>query len=234
MGQYCCKSKKKEVTEKEKEALKQLEEMFKEKKLEDYIEQAQFNKTFENYCSTNFDMKNLPKYLEDEANGIFSFDFILKIFLTSFLFKNLVFDQLRKPLISERRKHLREAENNAYKETFNKMEEFEDKIFQSCLDRTKKHVQILEENFNKSLQKHIKSEENKKRLNKIEEVAHSHFMAAKSDMLQSTSNITNMGRNEALRVQKELQSLQLEQMKEFYEIQKEQRKEEFKYLQPML
>ena len=182
MGQYCCKSKKREMTEKEKDALKQLEDMFKETKLEDYIEQTKFTSTFESYCSQNFDMKNLPKYLEDEASGVFNFDFILKIFLTSFLFKNLVYDKMKGPLISQRRKDLRDGENAKYKETFGKMEELEDKIFQSCLDRTKRHVQILEENFNKSLQKHIKVEENKKRLNKIEEVAHSHFMTAKSDM----------------------------------------------------
>ena len=45
----------------------------------------------------------------------------------------------------------------------------------------------------------------------------------------------NMSRKEALKVQKEAQGLQLEQLRNFYEtIPKDQRPEEIKYLKPML
>jgi len=43
-----------------------------------------------------------------------------------------------------------------------------------------------------------------------------------------------MSKKEALRVQKELQTLQIDQIKEFYMLPKAQRKEEGKILQPML
>ena len=45
------------------------------KTVEDLIEKNGLTKMFETYCEKNFDLKNLPKYLEDES-GIFSFDFL--------------------------------------------------------------------------------------------------------------------------------------------------------------
>ena len=71
------------------------------------IDQYNLNKLFQNFCKNHFDLKNLYKYLEDEDKGIFTFEFIQKIYLVSFVFKNLVLDVAKAPLISERRRYLR-------------------------------------------------------------------------------------------------------------------------------
>ena len=46
--------------------------------------------------------------------------------------------------------------------------------------------------------------------------------------------MANITRKEALRIQKENQSIQLEQLKQFFELPKDQRKEEHKYMKPMM
>jgi len=57
----------------------------------------------------------------------------------------------------------------------------------------------------------------------------------KANNMSANSNMLNMSRKECLKVQKEAQGLQLEQLKTFYEeIPKDQRPEEMKYLKPML
>lgn len=70
-------------------------------------------------------MGNLPKYVEDEAKGIFNADFITHIFLGAFVWKDMCYDVASRPLISERRKFLREGDNEGYKQVLNKLDKLD-------------------------------------------------------------------------------------------------------------
>lgn len=49
---------------------------------------------FKQYLDTNFELKNLEKYLMSEKGGFFNFDFIVKVFMASFTWKNIIFDHM--------------------------------------------------------------------------------------------------------------------------------------------
>jgi hypothetical protein len=96
---------------------------------------------------TNFELKNLEKYLLIETGGIFTLDLIIKVFMASFVWKNIIFDHMQKPLIKERIKLLKEGDEQGYKDIICHLEELEDKVFQSCFIRVKNELQIVEQNF---------------------------------------------------------------------------------------
>jgi hypothetical protein len=76
MCEGLCKGKKEKTPEEKEKIEEQLNAMLGIKKIDDLIAQYNFEKNFANYMGTQFDMKNLPKYLEDENEGLFSFDFL--------------------------------------------------------------------------------------------------------------------------------------------------------------
>ena len=92
-------------------------------------------------------MDNLPKYVEDEAKGIFNKDFVTHIFLGAFVWKYMCYDVALRPLISERRKLLREGDNEGYKKVIKKQEELDQEMWECCLFAMKKKVQIIEKNY---------------------------------------------------------------------------------------
>ena len=116
MGNLCenlCKGKKEKTPEEQEEMNEKLNALLGIKKVDDLIVELNLEKNFLNYCNTQFDMKNLPKYMEDESEGLFSFDFVQKIFMAAFVWKKIIADQACKSLVSKRRVHLK---NNDYKE----------------------------------------------------------------------------------------------------------------------
>lgn len=138
------------------EALKQLTQMVEGKTdYRDVITEFNFTNLFNSYIKQNFDMQNLPKYLEDESLGIFNKEFITHIFLGAFVWKNMCFDYAKRPLVSERRKCLREGDNDGYKKIIAKMDELESEMFDCSLFAVKQKVEILERNYQKSVEKHM-------------------------------------------------------------------------------
>lgn len=86
MGNFlenCCKSKKKEKSEKASSQFDQMLEalqMKKPKGMLDYVEDYGMNEVFKSFVHKEFEMKNLVKYVEDDVKGIFSMDFLVKVF----------------------------------------------------------------------------------------------------------------------------------------------------------
>ena len=78
---------------------------------------------------TNFDMKDLAKYLLIEKGGIFNLDLIIKVFMASFVWKNIILDHMQKPLVQERINRIKTGEEAAYKVIINTLEELEQKVF---------------------------------------------------------------------------------------------------------
>lgn len=56
-------------------------------------------------------MKSKSKYIEDLDSGIFSFDFVQKVFMAAFVWKNILVDHVCKPIVITRRKHLKEKDD---------------------------------------------------------------------------------------------------------------------------
>ena len=92
-------------------------------------------------------MKNLPKYLEDENEGLFSFDFLQKTFMAAFVWKQIIADHACKSLVSKRRKHLKNKDDKEYRECIKQMHAYEEKAFESALDKVKRTTQIIDRNF---------------------------------------------------------------------------------------
>ena len=127
MGQYCCKSRKgqdKDVGEAsaDKPTPKPIE-------VKDYIHDMKLEEGFKQYCETNFDLKNREKYLIDEKLGLFSFECITKIFMASFVWKNIVMDKAQGPFLQQRRDLLRQGDDDGYKATIKTLEKLEESIF---------------------------------------------------------------------------------------------------------
>ena len=173
----------------------------------DVITEYKMNHLFDAYMRQNFDMKNLPKYMEDEARGIFSRDFIIQIFLGAFVWKYMCVDFAKRPLVSERRKYLREGNNEGYKEVIKKMEKQEMEMWESCLFAVKKKVEILEKNYQNSVSKHLPKSQEGPLLEGLQKRAFGYFMQMKVNNAVQSSGIANMGKKEALKIQKECQSL---------------------------
>lgn len=137
MGQYCCKSKKGGTTEKKEEKKKPEAKVV---EVPDYIFDCKWNNGFKQYMEANFELNNLEKYLIVETGAIFTFDLITKVFMASFVWKNIIHDHMTKPLMQERIKKLREGDEDGYKKIIINMEELEDKVFQSCFLRVKNEL----------------------------------------------------------------------------------------------
>tara|TARA_B110000285_G_C14923844_1_gene513943 strand:+ start:154 stop:411 length:258 start_codon:yes stop_codon:yes gene_type:complete len=85
-------------------------------------------------------MKNPSKYLEDLDKGIFSFEFVQKVFMAAFVWKNILVDHVCKPIVFKRRKHLKDGDDKEYRECMNHIKAFEEKAFESALDKVKKTI----------------------------------------------------------------------------------------------
>ena len=98
MGAYCCKSKKGDKNSepfgsgftKDGEANQERPVV----ELKDFIFECKFENGFKQYMETNFELKNLEKYLLVEKGGIFTLDLIIKVFMASFVWKNIIYDHL--------------------------------------------------------------------------------------------------------------------------------------------
>ena len=55
------------------------------------------------------------KYIENEEQGIFNFEFIQKLFFSAFYWKSLLHDRASKELVVERRKLLKAEDVAGYK-----------------------------------------------------------------------------------------------------------------------
>ena len=173
MGQYCCKSKKFKP---------KLEEPAKPPiEVDDFIYRCKFESGFKDYIEANFETKNLEKYLMVEQGGIFSLDLVIKVFMASFVWKNIIFDHMQKPLLQERINMLKKKEEIRYKIIINDLEDLEEKVFQSCFIRVKAELKIVEENFQRSMSLHMVTEENRKKIQKIEDTAFNYFMNVKNN-----------------------------------------------------
>ena len=128
---------------------KKLNELMGVKEVEDLIEKNGLTKMFNQYCEEHFELNNLPKYLEFDS-GIFSFDFLQKIFMTAFVFKCIIHDKTTTDLVKQRQEYLKAENSDGYKSIIKKMQDMEEKIFESTLEVTKKKVQIIPQNFTKT------------------------------------------------------------------------------------
>lgn len=78
----------------------------------------------------------------------------------------------------------------------------EDKCFESVLEQVKLKVQIIPENFQKTLNFHMKDENKKKTMAEIEPKAKKHYESHRARIVMKNSNICKMSRREALAIQK--------------------------------
>ena len=129
---------------------------------EDYIEKHGQTQQFKNYIKQNFDMKNISKYLVDEPSGLFSFEYLQKVYFVSFVWKNLLFDQMKVKLLMERRQCFKTNDNSGYRKAVKEMEKLEEKVFQSVMQKCKTETQILDKNFETTNKAFMKREECKK------------------------------------------------------------------------
>ena len=107
------------------------------------------------------------KYLIDEQKGLFSFEFLQKVYHCAFVWKNILFDQLKQKLIFERRKCFRVSDDKGFREAVKKLDELEETCFKSALQRTKKEVQILESNFNTTNNAYMNKKECKEKIDEV-------------------------------------------------------------------
>ena len=95
----------------------------------------------------NFELGNLGKYIENEDKQILKFDFILKIFVAAFFWKNLIAEIESKPISKERREMLRNKNTEGYKNKLNQIVELENTVFDSCLRKVISKLEILDSTF---------------------------------------------------------------------------------------
>ena len=112
--------------------------------------------------------------------GLFSMDFILKVFMGAYVWTHITFDKAKKPLLDERRVYLKAGNNEGFKYVIAKMEKLEEECFQCAMLRIKEKTQITEENFVKTLQFHLADPENQKKLEQLEERAEGYFAQIKA------------------------------------------------------
>lgn len=240
MGNACnglCKSKKgsKASPEEMEKFVKQLEKMTGVKKVEDLIQKEGLTKMFDQYVEQNFDMKNLTKYMEDEEGGIFTFDFLQKLFKCAYVFMYIIHDKTTRDLVKQRQEYLRNENTEGYKKIVKQMREMEMPILESTLAVTKEKVQIIDRNFQKTQQHHLRDPQKKKLFAQIQESSKQYFKNYKAQMIMQMRNLHQMNRREALAIQKQLQSIQIDLIRNLYEnIPKEQRAEEQQLIEPML
>mmetsp|Transcript_11065 Transcript_11065/g.16819 ORF Transcript_11065/g.16819 Transcript_11065/m.16819 type:complete len:97 (+) Transcript_11065:135-425(+) len=92
---------------------------------------------FENYMKKNFELKNMMKYIENEQQMIFSFEFLQKMFMASFLFKNFIMERHSLPQLKQRREYLKEGNTEGYKKVLSTLADMEEEAFQVVFKRVK-------------------------------------------------------------------------------------------------
>ena len=136
----------------------------------------------------------MPKYLEDD-DKTFSDDLINRLFMGAFVWKNMCCDAAKMDFIKNRRKCLREGDNEGYKKVMALMKAQEEEFFQCTLFAMKKKVGVLEQNWGKSIKKHyddMKSEKAKKKFKKVEMMGYDYYMQIKANNVIKGSNMLNM------------------------------------------
>ena len=73
------------------------------KEIPDLIEKHKLTVFFDQYMEQNFDLKNIMKYLEDDNQGIFSFEFLLKVMLAAFVMMNFIAERGTMVMLAQRR-----------------------------------------------------------------------------------------------------------------------------------
>ena len=143
-------------------------------------------------------MKNPQKYIEDLDSGIFSFDFVQKVFMAAFVWKNILVDHICKPIVVTRRKHLKDKDDKEYRKCIEHIKSFEDRAWESALDKVKKTVQILETNWQKTFNHHKSDPKKNEALGQVEPRANDYFRNYKANITMKMHNIQGMQRREAL------------------------------------
>ena len=69
------------------------------------------------------------KYIEDEKSMLFTFEFLKKIFLASFLFKDFAMEKAGEALCKERRECLKQENNEGYKRVLSSIADKEEEVF---------------------------------------------------------------------------------------------------------
>tara|TARA_B110000305_G_scaffold204097_1_gene233471 strand:+ start:60 stop:317 length:258 start_codon:yes stop_codon:yes gene_type:complete len=82
----------------------------------------------------NFDLKNIMKYLEDENQGIFSFEFLLKVMQAAFVMMYFIAERGTIVMLAQRRQALRTQDYDKFKVHHKEMEAFAQDAFESALD----------------------------------------------------------------------------------------------------
>lgn len=80
-------------------------------------------------------------------------------------------------------------------------------MWECSLFAVKKKVEILEKNYQASVNKHVPKKEEGPLLEGLQKKAFGYFMQMKINNALHSTGIKNMGKKEALKIQKECQSL---------------------------
>lgn len=192
-------------------------QMKKPKDVPDYIELYKMDKVFMQWVAKEFEMKNLVKYVEDDVKGIFSMDFLVKVFYTASYWSRVLTDKGGKQFIQDRRKALRDGNNSKYKECLRSEFELRKKCFDSALWKCREAVQIIPSNWNTTHSHHTRSEKNNEKLKAAQEKGNNIWKNVVVNNYLQHSNLGNMSKRECMAIQKTLVSITLDQMREFYE-----------------
>ena len=133
----CCKKRVKTPEELEKEKAKHdearimLNKLIGKEEVEDLIVKFKQPKQFADYCKTNFDMKNLMKYMEnpDSNDGVFTLEFLQKMYHTALLWKAIIYDQAKNPLMAQRRECFKKKDNKGFKKCCAELEKMKETCF---------------------------------------------------------------------------------------------------------
>ena len=69
-------------------------------------------------------MKDLQKYVKISKYGIYTFDFLLKVFMTANVWKIIVYQEAKVPLLALRRNCFKAKDENGFKDCLRKMSEW--------------------------------------------------------------------------------------------------------------
>lgn len=210
MGNFlenCCKSSKKKDKSKDKEGkesqmdkLLEALQMKKPKDVPDYVELHQLEPVFKQWVAKEFEMKNLVKYVENEEKGIFSMDFLVKVFYTASYWSYVLADRGGKSFIQDRRKALRDGNNDKYKEALKKEMQLRKKCFDSALWKCREVVQIIPSNWNSTHSHHTSSEKKKEQLMKAQEKGSMMWKSVRIGNYLNLSNLGNMSKRECMAI----------------------------------
>lgn len=133
--------------------------MKKPKDIPDFVEMYKMEEAFKVWINKEFEMKNLVKYVENDEKGIFSMDFLVKVFYTAGYWSHILTDQGGKNFIKDRRKALQEGDNYKYKQCLKEERELRKRSFDSALWKTREAVQIIPSNWNATHTHHTRTDE---------------------------------------------------------------------------